>query len=63
MTRQKLLQLIRESRELVKTANPQQKVRLLKLIKESYQRLRESQQPVLLNEHEDDQSSDYLEEK
>jgi predicted DNA-binding protein (MmcQ/YjbR family) len=63
MTKQKLLQLIRESRELVKTANPEQKIRLLKLIKESYQRLRESQQTILLNEHEDDQSGDYLEEK
>jgi len=65
MSKQKLLQLIKESRELVKTANPEQKIRLLKLIKESYQRIRESQQPmpVLLNEHEDDQSADYLEEK
>jgi hypothetical protein len=63
MTKQDLLRLIKESRELVKTANPQQKIKLLKLIKESYQRLREAERPVLLNEHELDQSSDYLEEK
>ena len=65
MTKQKLLQLIKESRDLIKTASPEQQVKLLKLIKESYRQILESEQPmpVLLNEHEDDQSGDYLEEK
>jgi hypothetical protein len=62
MTREQLLKLIRESRELVKTASPQQKMRLLQLIRESYQRLKESEQPKLLVEHEADKQ-DYLEEK
>lgn len=62
MKREQLLKLIRESRELVKTATPEQKIRLLQLIRESYQRLKESQQPKLLVEHESD-DQDYLEEK
>jgi predicted DNA-binding protein (MmcQ/YjbR family) len=62
MTREQLLKLIRESRELVKTASPQQKMRLLQLIRESYQKLKASEQPKLLVEHEAD-NQDYLEEK
>lgn len=56
MTRNKLLQLIRESRDLVKTASPEQKIRLLKLIKESYAKLKEDtteQLPWILIENED----------
>ena len=62
MTREQLLKLIRESRELVKTASPQQKIRLLQLIRESYQKLKANEQPKLLVEHEAD-NQDYLEEK
>ena len=62
MKRDQLLKLIRESRELVKTATPQQKLRLLQLIRESYQKLKESEQPKLLVEHEAN-AQDYLEEK
>jgi predicted DNA-binding protein (MmcQ/YjbR family) len=62
MKKEQLLKLIRESRELVKTASPEQKLRLLKLIRESYQKLKESQGPKILIEHEDE-AADYLEEK
>jgi predicted DNA-binding protein (MmcQ/YjbR family) len=62
MKRDQLLKLIRESRELVKTATPQQKLRLLQLIRESYQKLKESQSPKILVEHENE-AADYLEEK
>jgi predicted DNA-binding protein (MmcQ/YjbR family) len=62
MKRDQLLKLIRESRELVKTATPQQKIRLLQLIRESYQRLKESEQPKILVENESE-TQDYLEEK
>ena len=58
MNKQQLRRLIRESRTLMRTATPQQKVRLLSLIRESYrkikaQRLIESQ-PI---------DTDYLDEK
>lgn len=66
MTRTRLLNLIRESRELVKTATPEQKLKLLSLIRESYLKLKESTEeelPYFLVENEFDQSADYLEEK
>ena len=58
MTRAQLLTLIRESRELVKTATPEQKLKLLKLIRESYRQIKESELPQVLVEN-----ADYLDEK
>jgi hypothetical protein len=63
MTRQQFLRLLRESKPLLRTASPDQKVKLLRLIRESYRRVQESQLPVLLNEHESLLDTDYLEEK
>lgn len=65
MNKQSLIRLIKESRELIKTASPEQKIRLLKLIKESYKKLKESreQRPTLLVETPDTEIKDYLEEK
>jgi hypothetical protein len=63
MTRQQFLKLLRESKPLLRTATPEQKVKLLRLIRESYRRVQESQLPVLLNEHEELPDPDYLEEK
>lgn len=54
MNRQRALNFIRESLELAKTANPEQRVKLLKLVKECYSRVRS--QPNLSNQ-------DYLDEK
>ena len=39
MNKHQLLKFIKESRELVKTSTPEQQLRLLKLIKESYRKL------------------------
>jgi hypothetical protein len=66
MTRDRLLILVRESRKLIKTATPQQKIELLKLIREGYRRLKENTDedlPYFLVENEYDQTADYLEEK
>lgn len=64
MTKQQFLRLLRESKPLLRTATPEQKVKLLRLIRESYRKLNEPALPVLLVEHEaDDQDSDYLPEK
>jgi hypothetical protein len=63
MTKQQFLRLVRESKPLLRTATPEQKVKLLNLIRESYRRVQESQRPVLLNEHEELPDPDYLEEK
>lgn len=63
MTKAQLLKLIRESRGLIPTATTEQKVRLLTLIRESYRALQQQQQPVLLQETEHPQDTDYLEEK
>lgn len=43
MQRQRALKLIRESLELAKTASPEQRVRLLRLVKECYARVRSSE--------------------
>jgi hypothetical protein len=61
MNKQSLIRLIKESRDLIKTASPEQKIRLLRLIKESYRKLKESQQPKVLVENPEPR--DYLEEK
>lgn len=47
----------------MRTASPEQKLRLLTLIRESYRTLQQQQQPVLLQETEQPQNTDYLEEK
>ena len=58
---QAFLKLIRESRKLIKTATPEQQLRLLGIIRESYKRLQESrtQEYVLLAESD----GDYVTEK
>jgi len=43
MNKRQLQKFIKESRELVKTSTPEQKLRLLKLIKESYRKLHATQ--------------------
>lgn len=55
------LKLIQESRPLLQTATPQQKVKLLRLIKENYRLLKQESQslPLLLVE----ENADYLSEK
>jgi hypothetical protein len=68
MKRQDLVKLIQECRPLLKTATPEQKVRMLKLIRESYRKLNQTEEeilPLLLNEAEkiEELNSDYLEEK
>jgi len=63
MTRAQLLKLIRESRGLMRTASPEQKLRLLTLIRESYRSIQQQQQPVLLQETEQPLDTDYLDEK
>ena len=40
MTKQQLRRLIRESRTLMRTATPEQKVRLLNLVRESYRKVK-----------------------
>lgn len=69
MKRQRALELIRESLELAKTATPEQKIKLLKIVKECYGRLKASSaevnpevvsRTVELNKQVD---SDYVEEK
>lgn len=59
MSKQQLIRLIQESRSALDTATVEQKVRLLKLIKESIQSLKNvSVKKIQLSEN-----SDYLEEK
>jgi hypothetical protein len=61
MNKESLLQLIKESKELLKTASPEQKVRLLKALEHTYARLQEQKQmPV---EVITETSPDYLEER
>ena len=61
MNKSQLLRLIKESRQLVKTASPEQKLRLLKLIKESYREIK--QQQLIVEDEVKSNSSDYLDEK
>lgn len=62
MKREALLKLISESKPLLRTASPQQKIRLLRLIKEGLKQYN-TQKIVLLQETETIVSCDYLEEK
>ena len=57
MTKQQLRRLIRESRALMRTATPEQKVRLLSLIRESYRKVKQQEQLT------ESTNSDYLDEK
>lgn len=64
MTRQQFLRLLRESKPLLKTATPEQKVKLLRLIRESYRKLNEPALPQVLIEQELPETDiDYLPEK
>lgn len=60
MTQSQLLKLIQQSRAMLESATPEQKIRLLKLIKEGYKSLKqqvvESSDPIEIN-------NDYLDEK
>jgi hypothetical protein len=59
MTQDQLLKLIQQSRTMLESATPEQKIRLLKLIKEGYKSLKqtvvESSDPIEIN-------NDYLDE-
>jgi len=61
MTKESLLKLIQESKSLLSTASPEQKIRLLKVLRDSYSKLQEQKQaPVeILTET----SADYLDER
>ena len=67
MNRRDLARLIKECRPLLKTASPEQKLRMLKLIRESYRKLNQPEKeiPWVLVESEkiEDSNADYLEEK
>lgn len=54
MKRQDLARLIKECRPLLRTATPEQKLRMLKLIREGYRKLNQPQEklPYILNEAE-----------
>ena len=61
MNTKSLITLLKESRPLLATATPQQKIRLIKLIKECLRKSKlENTGVALLNEHAED---DYLSEK
>ena len=61
MNTQSLITLLKESRPLLANATPQQKIRLIKLIKECLKKVKSENTGVsLLNEQVD---SDYLSEK
>jgi hypothetical protein len=62
MTRQQLLRLIKESRGLLRTATPEQKVRLLKIIRESYREIKATKQ-VVTETQSPALNTDYLDEK
>ena len=62
MTRQQLLRLVRESRGLLRGATPEQKVRLLKIIRESYREIKAAKQVVTETESSVI-NTDYLDEK
>jgi hypothetical protein len=58
MNNQSLISLVKESRPLLANSTPQQKIRLIKLIKECLKKSKSEKTNVfLLNEHND---SDYL---
>lgn len=61
MTRASLIKFIRESRKLMVDATPEQKLKFIKLIREGYRKIKESERSKtkILNE----QNLDYLPEK
>lgn len=61
MNKSQLLRLVKESRQLIKTASPEQKLRLLSLIRESYKEIKKQQ--VIVESEVQSDSSDYLDEK
>ena len=61
MNKLQLLRLVKESRQLIKTASPEQKLRLLSLIRESYKEIKKQQ--VIVESDVQSDSSDYLDEK
>ncbi len=61
MNKLQLLRLVKESRQLIKTASPEQKLRLLSLIRESYKEIKKQQ--VIVESEVQSNSSDYLDEK
>jgi len=73
MKRKELARLVAECRPLLKTATPEQRLRMLRLIREGYRRVKQDELPYLLVEREADMDavlaenqrldSDYLEEK
>jgi hypothetical protein len=64
MTHNALLKFIRESRALLKTASPEQKIRILQLIKEGLQKIQETKtsESVILTENPE-VPQDYIQEK
>lgn len=58
MTKKDLLQLVRESKSLLPNATSEQKIRLMKLVREGYKKLKESKKPIALIEN-----TDYIQEK
>lgn len=60
MTQSQLLKLIQQSRIMLESATPEQKIRLLKLIKEGYKSLK---QPVVESLESIEINNDYLDEK
>lgn len=60
MTQDQLLKLIQQSRTMLESATPEQKIRLLKLIKEGYKSLK---QTVVESSESIEINNDYLDEK
>ena len=65
MTKEQLRKFIRESRELVKSASPEQKIKVLKLIKEAKQQYEQSlvESVETVEQPTSSENADYLEEK
>ena len=61
MNKSQLLRLVKESRQLIKTASPEQKLRLLSLIRESYKEIKKQQ--FIAEDEVKSNSSDYIDEK
>lgn len=56
----KILHIIKESKDLLSKATPEQKIKFLKLLKES---LKQRQQNKKISESADSNNTDYLQEK
>jgi hypothetical protein len=63
MQRQRALKLIHESLELAKTASPEQRVRLLRMVKECYARIRSEQTIQESTDVSKTVNPDYIDEK